>query len=410
MKKLIVVLVLALCSFQMGFGQQYDDATQNKIKVKYFAAKEFLENREYSKVIEKVNEIEALTSGPEASIVQNIKVKAYIGIGMYERAKKELSVLYKMNPTNEVLKDISSYESNIDTGIEEEKAREERARLAEIKRKEEARLAEIKSKEDARLAEIKSKEDAIIKKEESIEIHKEYYQDYVNRFIPADGSYVNRSVFFLADYDEDGGGAYFFGKPKDVEYKNYVDLAPVYSRSLTTTRYGGKELRGRYLNYFTDRNGASFKFENINNFNIIEIGAFTEGFAPVLISRDIEKEVREWNYIDTKGKLLLPNKNGLKRGYNFYEGYAIVKYESGCNYINLKGENINSSRFYKCYPFFEGLAPVVSKSKWGFINKKGEIVIPCIYKGVSFFKDGKASVLKNGKKWFFINKNGEKIK
>lgn len=129
MKKTVIVLVLAICSFQMSFGQ-YDAVTQSKIKVKFFTAEESLKNREYSKALKKVEEIEVLTNGPKSSVVQNIKVKAYIGIGMYERAKKELNLLYKLNPSDDVLKDIANYESSIDDGISEEKARKERARLA----------------------------------------------------------------------------------------------------------------------------------------------------------------------------------------------------------------------------------------------------------------------------------------
>lgn len=112
MKKLILTLVLAVCSFQVGFSQ-YDEVTESKIKVKFFAAQELLENSEYSKAIEKVKEIEELTGGPKSSVVQNIKVKSYLGLGKYKEAKEELNILYKLSPTDEILKDIASYEDEI---------------------------------------------------------------------------------------------------------------------------------------------------------------------------------------------------------------------------------------------------------------------------------------------------------
>jgi len=74
--------------------------------------------------------------------------------------------------------------------------------------------------------------------------------------------------------------------------------------------------------------------------------------------------------------------------------------------------------------FSEGLTRSQRNGKMGFSNKYGQIVIPCIYDFVKSFENGKAEVTINtteyididgpphieSKEWFYINKQGEKIK
>ena len=61
--------------------------------------------------------------------------------------------------------------------------------------------------------------------------------------------------------------------------------------------------------------------------------------------------------------------------------------------------------------FKEGLAGVCLSSKFGFIDNAGNLVIPFEYKQilVAGFSEGVCGVSKNGKKWYFIDKNGNKI-
>lgn len=61
--------------------------------------------------------------------------------------------------------------------------------------------------------------------------------------------------------------------------------------------------------------------------------------------------------------------------------------------------------------FEQGLAAVCREGSWGYINTKGELVIPYQYAQVSAFKNGKATVLKNGKlKPIVIDTFGNEIK
>ena len=61
--------------------------------------------------------------------------------------------------------------------------------------------------------------------------------------------------------------------------------------------------------------------------------------------------------------------------------------------------------------FSEGLAPVLKSSKFGFVDVSGNTVIPYQYKNVLAvgFNEGVCGVTKNGKKWFFIDKQGNQI-
>ena len=87
--------------------------------------------------------------------------------------------------------------------------------------------------------------------------------------------------------------------------------------------------------------------------------------------------------------------------------YDIVKYDNGPDY------------------FEQGLSRVLRNGKMGFSNHYGQIIIPCIYDFAWPFKNGKAKVTFTAKKvidkqechstiisneWFYINKEGNKIK
>ncbi|MBR5198928.1 MAG: WG repeat-containing protein [Bacteroidales bacterium] len=61
--------------------------------------------------------------------------------------------------------------------------------------------------------------------------------------------------------------------------------------------------------------------------------------------------------------------------------------------------------------FSEGLAAVLKSSKYGFVDVSGNTVIPYKYKNVLAlgFNEGLCGVTKNGKKWFYIDKQGNQI-
>ena len=141
MRLLITLIFIGLLS-PSAFSQ--DNTTKNKAKAMYYTAEALYESGEYTKTIRKIEEMETLLNGIKLATAQNLKVKALIGQGSFLEAQKELDVLYSLNPSGAVFKDIAQYSSKIDDGIEAEKLALERVKLAELKKEE--RKRELKEK------------------------------------------------------------------------------------------------------------------------------------------------------------------------------------------------------------------------------------------------------------------------
>ena len=145
------------------------------------------------------------------------------------------------------------------------------------------------------------------------------------------------------------------------------------------------------------------------------------------------RNYNKWGYINSEGKWIIPPK--YEMALNFSDGVALVKdtYQGGevWDIINEKGQKVIQSEFYgygvflKLYDyritiqpskkFSEGLIPVTVEildpnykgpAVSGFLNKNGELELYGYYDKVFNFRDGFASVIKNGK-YGFINKDGE---
>ena len=84
-------------------------------------------------------------------------------------------------------------------------------------------------------------------------------------------------------------------------------------------------------------------------------------------------------------------------------------------FIDKSGTLVIPARYDDARSFHEGLAGVQINDKWVFIDKSGTLVIPVRYdyvfnnNGVFGFKNGKAMVELNGRK-FYIDKNGNEVK
>ncbi len=137
---------------------------------------------------------------------------------------------------------------------------------------------------------------------------------------------------------------------------------------------------------------------------------FSEGFAPVEINN-------KWGLIDKNGNFLVDPKyyftwgfkDGLchlisnckdKNTYSVCDNYFSDKY--GQIKIALDKE----PNLYEYVSWFkEGFASVKKNGLYGFINKQGSLVIPCIYESSNDFNNGIAYVKKNGK-YIYIDKSG----
>lgn len=126
--RILLTLTLFILAAQFSFGQ-VDNTTRNKIKAYFLTAEELYKNGEYSKSLDKIIEIESLTNGIKLTTTQNLKIKALIGKGSFQKAKNELDLLYSLNPSDDIFKDIAKYSSDIDAGLDAEKKAEVRELL-----------------------------------------------------------------------------------------------------------------------------------------------------------------------------------------------------------------------------------------------------------------------------------------
>ena len=95
----------------------------------------------------------------------------------------------------------------------------------------------------------------------------------------------------------------------------------------------------------------------------------------------------------------------------FNEGLAAVKLNDWCGYVDAIGKVVVPFQYNRARSFKDGLAPVeLSEYGWGFINKEGREVIPCKFKEVHHFHEGRAFVQEDDNPHFgFIDKKGKKI-
>ncbi|GHV13257.1 hypothetical protein AGMMS49938_07570 [Fibrobacterales bacterium] len=127
---------------------------------------------------------------------------------------------------------------------------------------------------------------------------------------------------------------------------------------------------------------------------------FKEGVAWVLNGDDIK-------LIDNKGNKNPETPMGIDAVWSFYEGYALFSAYGKQSYVDKRFNFIGGGIYYvDGNRFQEGFAGVkCDNGKYGFINNAGKLAISCEYDEVKGFKNGLA-VVKKGKSWGTINKNG----
>ena len=96
-----------------------------------------------------------------------------------------------------------------------------------------------------------------------------------------------------------------------------------------------------------------------------QIGNFKEGFARVKLNG-------KCNYINTDGQFL--SKEWFDRAQDFHEGLAIVRINGKWNFINTEGQLLSKQWFDCAYDFHEGFAKVYLNGKWNFINTEGQLL------------------------------------
>ena len=207
------------------------------------------------------------------------------------------------------------------------------------------------------------------------------------------------------DFSEGRAGVSLYGKDKkNVLYSKYgfidkagkVVIPLMYEKIYLGFNDGwaAVQLNGKWG--YIDTSGKTvlpFKHENAL--------PFREGLAAVELKG-------KWGYMDKQGKTVVDYQ--YDNDAYFSNGLACVSFKGKWGFIDQTGKEIIPFKFDHIYPgyFYEGMASFKSGSKWGSINEKGEEVIPPIYDASFYFKNDKAEVLLNGKK-FYIDKTGKEV-
>lgn len=137
------------------------------------------------------------------------------------------------------------------------------------------------------------------------------------------------------------------------------------------------------------------KFEFRLKFDWIE--DFKEGFARVKLNG-------KCNFINHEGQLL--SQQWFDWAWNFHEGFARVNLNYKYNFINIEGKLLSEQGFNDTHDFHEVFAVVQLNNKWNFINTEGQLLSKQWFDAAGDFKEGFATVQLNGK-CNFINTEGQ---
>jgi len=96
----------------------------------------------------------------------------------------------------------------------------------------------------------------------------------------------------------------------------------------------------------------------------------------------------------------------------YSENFAAIRHPDfeGWNFINRRGEIVQSTYYQRMNEFSEGLLAIRQKNKWGFIDTLGNVVIDFQYEQVGNFKNGLCPVKKFKELgWVYLNKQQETV-
>ena len=127
------------------------------------------------------------------------------------------------------------------------------------------------------------------------------------------------------------------------------------------------------------------------------VSDFKVGFAVVRLND-------KCNFINTEGQLV--SKQWFDWVGSFYKGLARVELNGKYNFINTEGQLLSKWWVDCAYNFKEGFAVVRLNDKWNFINTEGQLLSQQWFDGVDYFNEGLAKTKLNGE-YNFINAEGQ---
>lgn len=167
------------------------------------------------------------------------------------------------------------------------------------------------------------------------------------------------------------------------------------------------------------RESRGFSCVNLNGETIFERGyphyrVYKEG--RLVVGSGFLYTEAEWNYLDMRGNTI--NSDKYSDAYDFNEGYAFAKLDGYYGFIDQNGRQVTPFKYSSVnYPGFNNGVAIVSFTdrsglpsitKFGSIDKNCKEVVPFKYDELYDFTEDMACVCQN-KKYGFINRLGELV-
>jgi hypothetical protein len=235
-------------------------------------------------------------------------------------------------------------------------------------------------------------------------------QVYINGkigFIDTNGDLVIDPIYEACDTDFQGGycGVKLNGKYGFIDTTGEFIIPPEYYR-VGQFSYGLVGVLSGNLEdiHYINNTGKVF----IQDSGLAVIRNYSEGLLVCCDDR------RRYGFRNTKGEWAISPKYPLAANYS--EGLAGVHYSEKSNvktaFIDHYGKEVIPPLYETVLPKFRcERAVVIKKMKGGYkrgcIDRKGNLVVPFDFKRIDDFSDGLAAVRMDGRKYGFINTNGE---
>ncbi|GAA4892522.1 hypothetical protein GCM10023311_16270 [Flaviramulus aquimarinus] len=403
MKKIVITLVLAVCSFQVGFSQEIDQKTLSKISMKMVIIESLNESGDFKKSLNSFDDLFELIGDNESVKIQILYIKTLYGFikkDMKESKEKgieepirfvieelincyyAIDKLNEMNVSQEDLKEIALISYEVDEMFVNSK--EERLYNGRIR-------FSVKSRTTPGISLAK------------FEINGKY--SYINKY----GEVVLPPI-----YDDNSSQGFNEGVAAVILNKEFliVNEKGDILKNLGKNLFGSPGVCYNGLIAVSANTGGVF----INKKGVIVLksfllapGDFTGALAPV--QKVIEDRIKT-GYIDENGRLVVPYQ--YDDGDNFYNNIAIVEKNDKYGIINIKGEELVAPKYDEIgIPDFEkyNLLTVEVNGKFGWIDKYGKLIIPIKYSyyGMPRFDDNGRAYVKDNTGYHHINTKGERI-
>lgn len=355
-------------------GAQSISKNDEKARLIYPKAIEYFNNKEYSKALTKVNEMEKLLNKTNARL-SYLKAKSAYALADYNTAESACKTYFESRPKNDSgYEEMSLIKESILAYRQAEMAQRQQAAAAfeQAEQERKARVAEEERQRKIQMQEAAERRAEWAKlQDQRDEVEQNAYNEAVK--VGTKESLQN----FIYDFPN--------GKLTAQAKRDLNKKWPQPTRTLVKSKYG-------YT--FNGKLVVKAKYEQASD--------FTEGLARV-------SKGGKYGFVNVNGDEVIPTQYNMAS--NFSYGYAAVKDANNTAYfVGLNGQKLSEDTYLDTKAFSEGLAACQDDNYlYGFVNNKGELIVQHKFNYVSWFKEGNCAVGKNidgAVKYGYIDRKG----